>query len=463
MGDKRSVNRKSRVTRKTEVKAPRQPMSRRGRMALAVVAGLGLGLGVCAQMWSDAGNGIARADAIPLAITPTGAAATAPQRPVEAVAAAPTRESDVVPPEALDLSRAKVVDGRYVIDLADGRRVTLTLLPALQQRAEQVMSKYQVPVGALVAVDPRTGAVLALADHSVETPGRHLALEATQPAASVFKVITSTALVEGKGVSPNEKVCYHGGMHGIGKEHIVDNPRYDTACVTLTRALGKSINPVFAKLADRKLERAELQGWAERFGFGAKIPFALPVQPSRAELPTERVKYAASAAGFYGTKLSPLHAALFVAALGNEGRMMEPHLVDRVERGGVTIFQAHPQELRRIATAETAHAVARMMVATTTEGTAAKYFRKADPALDGIAIGGKTGSLSSTDGGVRHHNSWFVGLAPVDAPEIAVAALVVNSGAWRIKGTHLGRAALESFFKAKKSAPARSPQAADAH
>lgn len=462
MGDKRATNRRSRVTRKTEVKAPRQPMSRKSRMALAVVAGLGLGLGVCAQIWAETGHGVARADGVPLAISPSTPMSTV--EPVEApkpVAAAPTRESDVVPPEALDVSRAKIVDGRYVIDLADGRRVTLTLLPALQQRAEQVLQKYDVPVGALVAVDPRTGAVLALADHSAEKPGRHLALEATQPAASVFKVVTAAALVEGEGIAPDHKVCYHGGRSGISKEHVVDNPRYDTACVTLTRALGKSTNPVFAKLADRHLEHAELQLWAERFGFGMKIPFALPVEPSRAELPTDRVKYAASAAGFYGTKLSPLHGALFMAALGNEGRMMEPRIVDRVERGGVVIYEARPQELRRVVSPETARTVSKMMVATTTEGTAAKYFRKADPSLDGVAIGGKTGSLSSTDGGVRHHNSWFVALAPAEKPEIAIAAVVVNSGAWRIKGTHLGRAALETFFKARK-AEAKAPQAARA-
>lgn len=429
-------------------------MSRRGRMTIAVLAGLGLGLGVGAHMWSQSSSSMARADAIPLVVSAPGIGTAADVKPTEAVAAVPTRASDLVPPEALDLKAAKIVDGRYVVDLADGRRVTLTLIPEVQKRAEQVLQKYDVPVGALVAVEPHTGRVLALADYSAEKPGRHLALEATQPAASVFKIVTTTALLEGENVSPDQKVCYHGGMHGITKEHIVDNPRYDTACVTLTKALGKSTNPVFAKLADRLLDRAKLTSWAERFGFNARIPFVLDVQTSRADFPEDRVKFAASAAGFNHTQLSPLHAALFVAALGNDGRMLEPQIVDRIERGGVTIYQAKPRELRQVASAATARAVTQMMVSTTREGTASKYFRKAEPPLQGIAIAGKTGSLSSRDDGVRHFNTWFVGMAPADDPQIAVAALVVNAGAWRIKGTHLGKAALESFFKASRAAPA---------
>jgi peptidoglycan glycosyltransferase len=164
------------------------------------------------------------------------------------------------------------------------------------------------------------------------------------------------------------------------------------------------------------------------------------------------VKYAASAAGFHHSMLSPLHGALIMAALGNEGRMMEPYLVDKVEKGGVTIFKAQPRELRRVVAPETATALLDMMALTTKEGTAAKYFRKRDPSLAGISIAGKTGSLSSTDAGVRHHNSWFVAAAPAGAPEIGLAALVVNSGAWHIKGTHLGKAGLEAYFGARKKA-----------
>lgn len=413
-------------------------------MTIAVLAGIGLGLGAGAHVWTQ-GLDLARADAIPL-VASSPLAKPAAIKPEDPVAVA-TRAADLVPPEALDLKAAKVVDGRYVIDLADGRRVTLTLIPALQQRAEQVLQKYDVPIGALVAVEPATGRVLALADHSAEKPGRRFALEATQPAASVFKIVTTAALVEGEGVSPDQKTCYHGGLHGITKQHITDNPKADTACITLAQALGKSTNPVFAKLADRLLDRAELTAWAERFGFNARIPFVMDVQPSRADLPEDRVKYAASAAGFHHTKLSPLHAALFMGALGNDGRMLEPQLVDRIERGGVTIYEAKPRELRQIVSPETARTVTRMMVTTTTEGTAAKYFKKAEPPLQGVAIAGKTGSLSSKDGGIGHFNTWFVALAPAEAPQIAVAALVSNAGAWRIKGTHLGRAALEAYFK----------------
>ena len=457
MTEKKPINKRRRVTRQTETRRPRRKLARKVRMTLAAVSGLVLGVALVAAWWNEDAGSPRRDGAVAMAMP--AAEQRAERKPVEPAVQAPLRESDVVSPAALDLSKATVEGGRYVLDLPDGKHVTLTLVPELQDRARAVLEKYEVPFGALVAVDPDTGAVLALADFSAEKPSQKgFALKANQPAASVFKIITTAALVEGEGVSPEKTVCYHGGLSGFGAEHLRDDPRRDTRCRTLTQALGHSANVVFGKLADKLLDRGKLTRWAERFGFNAQIPFTFPLQPSHIELPQDRVGFATSAAGFHHTQLSPLHAALVVAAVGNEGRMMEPYLVDKVEQGGVTIYAAKPRELRRVVAKETAAALAHMMEATVKEGTAAKYFRTRDKALEGIRIGGKTGSLSSTDDGVRHHNSWFVALAPVDHPQIALAALVLNSGAWRIKGTHLGRAGLESFFKARGAAEAKATQ-----
>lgn len=454
MTEKKPVNKRRRVTRRTETSRPRRKLARKVRMTLAAVSGLFLGVALVAAWWNDEPGSLRRDGAVAMAMP-------APEQRAERKAAEPAvreplRESDVVSPAALDLTKAKLVGGRYVLDLPDGKHVTLAIVPELQERALAVMKKYVVPFGALVAVDPDTGAVLALADYSTEKPSQKgFALQANQPAASVFKIITTAALVEGEGVSPEKTVCYHGGLSGFGSEHLRDDPRRDTRCSTLTQALGRSANVVFGKLADKLLDRGKLTRWAERFGFNSKIPFMFPLQPSRIDLPGDRVGFATSAAGFHHAQLSPLHAALLVGAIGNEGAMMEPYLVDKVELGGVTIYTAKPRELRRVVAKETADAIAHMMEATVKEGTAAKYFRTREKALEGMRIGGKTGSLSSNDEGVQHHNSWFVALAPVDHPEIALAALVLNNGAWRIKGTHLGRAGLEAFFKARGEAAAK--------
>src|SRR5437867_2313343 len=86
--------------------------------------------------------------------------------------------------------------GRYVAPMGDARAV-LTILPGLQARLERVLASYRVPWGATVLVEPGTGRILALAEHSQKEPGaRDLALRAFAPAASIFKIVTSAALLE---------------------------------------------------------------------------------------------------------------------------------------------------------------------------------------------------------------------------------------------------------------------------
>ena len=96
-----------------------------------------------------------------------------------------------------------------------------------------------------------------------------------------------------------------------------------------------------------------------------------------------------------------------------------------------------------------------MLTTTTTEGTARRYFRNVDPVIKGMKVAGKTGSLSSSTGGKRRHNSWFVGFAPAEDPEIAVAALVVNDPKWRIKATYLAREIIEEHFKSQQKSDVR--------
>ena len=112
-----------------------------------------------------------------------------------------------------------------------------------------------------------------------------------------------------------------------------------------------------------------------------------------------------------------------------------------------------PRPLGRSVTEKTARTLAGMMVNTTESGTAGAYFRKRSRSLHGIDVAGKTGSLSARgQGNERHFFSWFVGFAPAKDPKIAVAALVVNIGPWRIKSSYLARETLEMFFaNAKKS------------
>lgn len=360
------------------------------------------------------------------------------------------------PERVIDVSQihpalGKVVDNQHVQDLPENHSVTFTVNPRVQARAEKILSDNDVPYGAVVALDPRNGKIIAFADYQSEL-GLHtgFALEASQPAASVFKVISTAALMEKAGISPKETVCYHGGKRGISKRELIPNAKRDSICRNLGDALAHSSNVVFARLADKHLSPESLTDAGNRFGFNSPIPFLWTVEESRLALPQDRVEFAGSAAGFHHSYMSPLHGAMLTAAVANGGSIPFPHLVERIERDGMEIYSAEALTIGDAIAESTGKQLAEMMTRTTTKGTAAKYFNKRHRVLNDIKVAGKTGSLSSTIGGKRRHNSWFVAFAPADNPQIALAALVVNDPKWRIKSTFLGREILEEFFISQK-------------
>ncbi|MBM4352431.1 MAG: penicillin-binding protein [Deltaproteobacteria bacterium] len=349
--------------------------------------------------------------------------------------------------EMLDLA-ATTVGKNPTLELEGGRKISFTLRPDLQKEAEKVFEQYRPHEAAFVALDPRTGEVLALAGYADGKLAPHRALQAEGPAASVYKVITGAALVEGKGVSSAKEVCYHGGGSGIAKSHLVHDPDRDHTCHSLAEAMGRSANVVFARLAFNLLTRGEMKAFAERFGFNQVLPFEWPVEVSRVDVPDNRLEFARMAAGFYHSTLSPFHGALLAAAVANGGRMMRPGIVSEVtERDGTVSWQRQPELFLEPISAQTAGILCEMMQKTVTDGTARKYFSRRTPGLKGVTVAGKTGSLSETHEGVRYHYSWFVGFAPADDPKIAFASLVVNDPNWKVKGPVVARRVLDRFFQ----------------
>ena len=212
--------------------------------------------------------------------------------------------------------------------------------------------------------------------------------------------------------------------------------------------MGGSINTVFAKLADRHLDPKKLKGYAARFGFGRPIPFDLKVPASPADIPGDRLEFARTAAGFWHVHMSPLHGAVIAATVANRGLMPRPFLVDRVidTKKNRVVYHAPQVAPRRVLPKRTVGRTAEMMCRTVSDGTARKAFfdRKNRPFLPGIRVAGKTGTLS----GVKPYRgfTWWVGFAPYDKPEIALAALVVNTPKWRIKASYLAREALRYYL-----------------
>jgi penicillin-binding protein A len=356
--------------------------------------------------------------------------------------------------KGLDLLRLDVRPSKVTSPLPGGRSAELTLDPIVQRAAQRTMHKYRVPEAGVVAIEPRTGRILAYASQVQGGQKVDVNLRAEPPAASVFKIVTGSALVEKAGLGADTEQCYRGGKSKILPEELKDDPAKDKWCATLGIAMGRSLNVVFGRLAQKHLTPEDLTETAGAFGFGAPVPFAVPVEVSALNVPEEPLEFARTAAGFWNTSLSPLHAAMLAQTIANGGVTLVPHIVRRVVEGGETIaeFPEEPEVLRRAIRAETAAQVKRMMANTVTDGSAYKAFhdQSGRSFLPGIAVAGKTGTLTREK--ENRHYTWLVAFAPADDPAIAVAAIVVNTPEWEIKGPHLAREVLRAYF-ASKGAP----------
>jgi peptidoglycan glycosyltransferase len=361
------------------------------------------------------------------------------------------------------LAHAQRTAAGWVAVDAEGRHIELSLVPQLQERARRIFNDYQVPYAAVVAIEPSTGRLLAYVSHSSANPGApDLARDPTPPAASVFKLITASALLDA-GVTTETSACYGGGASRLEMVDLLDDKRRDRNCATLADALGGSINAVFAKLADRHLDATSLRRFAAGYGFGEKLPGGLPVPVSPIEIPGQRLEFARTAAGFWHSYMSPLHAALIAATIANDGNMPWLNPISRVlGPDGHVLPQPRPPAPRNVVSSSTARAVGRMMLRTVTDGTSRTAFRDARgrPLLPGIAVAGKTGSLNANNPFRAY--SWWVGFAPADKPQIALASLIVNTPTWRIKSSFVARELLHEYLMEMPRKSGQQPMAANA-
>lgn len=355
----------------------------------------------------------------------------------------------------LDLTRIRIGEDGVTAPAARGRIAHLTLDPDLQRTALRLLERYRIPEAAIVLMEVETGRVLVWASRVESGPARDLCVEATAPAASVFKVITGSALVEEAGLGPNSKKCYAGGGHsGISAADLVENPKRDKWCASLSEAMGKSLNTIFARLAIEHLSPKSLTDAAKSYGFDEVIPFDVPVAKSKVNIPEDKLGFGRTAAGFWNTTLSPLAGASIMSTIANGGEMVRPYIVESVTEKGTTIYEAkgRRQVLRKVIRPETARALTTMLEATVTSGTSRVAFRdpKGRPFLPNIRVAGKTGTLleNKTD----RLYTWFVGFAPSRKPEVAVSVLAVNRSIWRAKANVVARDVLRAYF-AKKGAP----------
>jgi cell division protein FtsI/penicillin-binding protein 2 len=331
------------------------------------------------------------------------------------------------PAAKLELDHMTLVGDHYEAPLGD-KQATLTLDPELQDLAEKLLTESRAPKGAIVAMTP-DGKILALAGRAADDPKGstkgafdwHLATEPWGPAASVFKLVTASALVA-SGVDPDDKICFHGGIRSVTESNLRDSP-HDSACQSLAWGVAHSNNALVGKLAFQRLEPARLAQYAHDLFGEIPASFAAPATFGELALPdAQNLEYAQAAAGFTGSKLSVLGGALLAATFATGGERPAPRLIGDA-----------PAAARRVLPEAIAAAVSKMMVGTCRYGSAAKSFGRKD-----MAVAGKTGTLTRTDPFYMEH-SWFVGYAPAEHPQIVVAVLLGNAENWHLRGQEAAR------------------------
>lgn len=350
--------------------------------------------------------------------------------------------------------RADQLFVRRVTDLVVGRTTTgvsleLTINAKAQQAADRALGDRR---GAVVALDPRTGAILAMVSHPQYDPNalsshdlnkaaaawKALSIDPNRayynraiggnlyPPGSTFKVITAAAALE-NGLATDENSTVPGPP-------VLDLPLTDAnlpnenrrACgpgnrTTLIHALEISCNTAFGSLG-LELGGEKLRAQAAKFGFGDTLQVPLRVTPSSMPADLNAPQAAQSAIGQYEVRTTPLQMAMVAAGIGNGGRIMTPYLISSVRSASLDVIEPTPKpvELSQAVQPRTAEILRTMMVSVVENGSG----RRAR--IDGIPVAGKTGTAQHDPGKAPH--AWFISFAPANEPSVAVAVVVEGGG-----------------------------------
>jgi penicillin-binding protein A len=355
--------------------------------------------------------------------------------------------------------------------------IVLTLNPAAQQAAYSGLAAVnggnQVE-GAVVALDPKTGAILALAsapsydpntlsthdlsaaasaatalEQNSAQPKLDRALNETYPPGSTFKIITSAAAmtygVNGSPVgettlvnSPTQVLPLPGSTSTLSNDsgEVCGN-------TTLKDAFTKSCNTVFGQLG-LDLGGGQLQTEAQKWGFnqaGPSVP--MPVAESVFPSGLTQAEAAQSAIGQYDVRMTPLQGAMMAAGVADGGVIMQPYLVKQeLNTDGSVLNTTQPSQLYNPITSDQADQIKDMMVSVVNSGTGTSA------QISGVQVAGKTGTAQRGVG--QSALAWFVAFAPADNPQVAVAVLVQddNPGAGDTYGGRLAAPIAKSVIEA---------------
>jgi peptidoglycan glycosyltransferase len=361
---------------------------------------------------------------------------------------------------------------KFRADPSDPQSLKTTLVLQLQEAAVAALGKNK---GAVVMIDPRTGEILALvstptfdasaiADPATATktfdklrndtrlPLLPRATSGLYVPGSVFKIVTAVAALGSGAITPS--TTYADQPASEKKGWLVDGFRVTdghhsatgSTALDFEHAIEVSCNIYFAETGVRTGGDA-LSQWASRMGFGSALPFDLATKASQVTSGggsfgggfTDRVELANAGYGQGETLVTPLQMALVAATIANHGVLMKPHLVlEASGKGGTTVIG--PSVMSNVMPPGIAGEIGAAMRLAVAGDLGRVYTNGA--AVRGLAVAGKSGT-AELDTSSPH--SWFIGYAPYNDPQVAIAVLVENSGDAGVRASPLAGQLLRAW------------------
>ncbi|MER6387723.1 peptidoglycan D,D-transpeptidase FtsI family protein [Streptomyces sp. NPDC059382] len=364
--------------------------------------------------------------------------------------------------------------GMFTGEKKAGGNVITTLNAAAQKAAFKQLGNKK---GAVAALDPRTGAILALVSTPSYDPSSfagfskndekawvqlkdsedknlvNRALRETYPPGSTFKVVTAAAALENNVVSDINAATDTPEPYMLpGTRTPMVNHASGCEKATLNFALQVSCNSVFANMGD-KVGRDKMVETAEKFGFNSTVDTPVRAFASVYDKTMGKDGNAQSSIGQFNTAATPLQMAMVTAAIANDGKLMKPYMVDQLTAPNIDTVEKHePQEMSRPLSPANAQKVQQMMVNVVEKGTGT-------PAkIKDVVVGGKTGTAQHGEKNAKRPYAWFISYAekPDGTSPVAVAVVIEDSAAERedISGGGLAapvaKAVMEAVLKSNR-------------
>jgi len=328
-----------------------------------------------------------------------------------------------------------------------GDAVELTIDPVVQQTAWDALGEN---AGAVVAINPKTGAIIAMVSKASFDPNVLAVHDTSQviasydaliadpadplinraiggdlyPPGSVFKLVVAAAAIDSGDYTPQSEFPNPATFTLPGSSSVINNAEGGTCgggeTVTIETALRLSCNIPFAQLG-AELGYDTINDMAKQLGFDASFDIPQGSTPSVYPQTESDAQLMLSSFGQASVRVTPLQIAMNSAAIANDGTLMEPTLIEKILAPDLSDRETtEPSVYNTPMSSETADTLTQMMIGNVANGAAS------NARISGVSVAGKTGTAENGKG--EPYTLWFTGFAPAEDPEVAVAVVVENGG-----------------------------------